>query len=150
MTMGPDELTALTTVAGAALVQAAGTDAWAGMRAWAARWSRRVGEQRQRAELEHLDAAQAGLAAATQAGADEADAADPAHRAGYWSGRFAALLQELPPEERAEAVTELEALLRSTVPATGPDTGVRVSGTFNGPVQNGNSNHMVIHYGPAS
>ncbi|WP_158827866.1 hypothetical protein [Streptomyces sp. NRRL S-118] len=150
--MGPEELMALTAAAGAALVQAAGTDAWAGMRAWAARWSRRVGEQRQRAELEHLDAAEAGLTAAAEpgAGAGAPDAGDAAHRAGYWSGRLAALLQELPPAARAEAVAELRALLRETAPVPRRDTGVRVSGTFNGPVQNGDGNHMVIHQGPAS
>ncbi|MFJ8586757.1 hypothetical protein ACIRD2_19200 [Streptomyces sp. NPDC093595] len=150
--MGPDEVMALTAAAGAALVQAAGTDAWASLRAWAARWAGRVGERRQRAELEHLDAAEAALAAAADPAADAGDreAGDAEHRAGYWSGRFAALLRELPPEARAEAARELRALLPGTGQTPGGDAGVRVSGTFHGPVQNGNGNHMVIHQGPAS
>ncbi|WFB10538.1 hypothetical protein LRS74_28540 [Streptomyces sp. LX-29] len=136
--MGPDEVVALTAVAGAALVQAAGTDAWAGMRTWASRWWGRLDEQRQRAELERLDAARTALSAA-----DEPEAA---HQAGYWSGRFEMLLELLPPEARAEAVAELRALVGQRPPAHGA-TIVNVSGDGPVSVQSGDHNHMVNHFG---
>ncbi|MFD3532225.1 hypothetical protein [Streptomyces sp. NPDC058664] len=139
--MGPDELMALTAAAGAALVQAAGTDAWAGMRTWTGRWWGRLGEQRQRAELERLDAARPALSAAAEP--------EAAHQAGYWGGRVEMLLDLLPPEEREEAVAELRALLGERTSTQYGATSVHVSGGVV-PIQKGDHNHMVNNFGPGT
>ncbi|TVL88636.1 hypothetical protein [Streptomyces sp. SAJ15] len=137
--MGPEELVALTAAAGAALVQAAGTDAWAGMRTWTSRWWGRLGEQPQRAELERLDAARTALSAAAET--------EAAHQAGYWSGRFEMLLELLPPEAREEAVAELRALVGQRPSARYGPTTVNVSGDGPVSVQSGDHNHMVNNFG---
>ncbi|WP_143608527.1 hypothetical protein [Streptomyces sp. CB03234] len=138
--MGPDELVALTAAAGAALVQAAGTDAWAGMRTWTSRWWGRLGEQRQRAELERLDAAETTMSAAAEP--------EATHQAGYWRGRFETLLEQLPPEARDEAVAELEELLRQRTEARhGARTWHVSSGGGPVSIQEGDHNHMVNNFG---
>jgi hypothetical protein len=48
-------LTALAAAGGTAVVQAAGTDAWTGLRQAVARWFGRGDRQRERVELERLD-----------------------------------------------------------------------------------------------
>ncbi|UNZ18143.1 hypothetical protein [Streptomyces sp. 891-h] len=143
--MGPEELGALTAAAGAAVVQAAGTDAWAGIHAWWSRWWGRVGEmlhreELQREELERLDADGTTLPAASEP--------EAANRAGYWTGRFETLLGLLPPEEREKAVAELRALVGQRPSAQHGDTTVNVSGDAQ--VQNGDHNYMVNNFGSPS
>lgn len=148
MQVGPEELAALAAAGGAAVVQAAGTDAWAGLRAWVSRWVGRGNEQREQTELERLEAAATALAAATD---PQAAAAEAARQQGYWNGRFETLLEPLPPEEREQASTELKSLLARGTAASGVAPHVAVD-TINGPVQiaNQGSNYMVNNIGSRS
>jgi predicted nucleic acid-binding protein len=108
-------LVALAAAGGAAVVQAAGTDAWAGLRHALARWFGRGDEQVQRAELERLDRTAAELAAAREdgeAGAEEARARLDA----VWRFLIQDLLERLPEDERDSAADAMRDLLRRHAP----------------------------------
>lgn len=137
MPVGPEELAVLAAAGGTAVIQAAGTDAWAGLRAWVSRWSGRGDRQREQVMLERLDAAEAALSDATEA--------EAARQQRDWSRRFETLLELLPPAERDQAAAELGSLLgeRTAAPRGGPS--VHVWG--DGSTQIGNYNITVNNNG---
>ncbi|MFE5967212.1 hypothetical protein [Streptomyces sp. NPDC056463] len=110
-------LIAVAGAGGAAIVQAAATDAWAGMRSGVARILGRGDADRERAELERLDQTRAEL--------ESAGGGDGAERlqtlvATRWQTRLEVLLEQLPDGEREQVVAELQALVaqaRSQAPA---------------------------------
>ncbi|MFF8378409.1 hypothetical protein ACF07V_20040 [Streptomyces sp. NPDC015661] len=101
-------VTALAATGGAAVVQAAGTDAWGGFRTAVARWFGRGRPERERVEIERLDRS----AAALEAGHE----VDRAREEGLWQARFEALFESVDGADRAQAVTELRSLLTTHVP----------------------------------
>ncbi|MFD0416839.1 hypothetical protein [Streptomyces sp. NPDC127108] len=108
-------LTALAASGGAALVSAAGTDAWAGLRQAVARWFGRGDAQREQVELERLDE--------TAACVDVADAAEAERARGraevVWQTRMETLLEGLDAAERERAAEELRSLLAQHAPQSG-------------------------------
>lgn len=120
-------LGAVAAAGGAAVVQAAGTDVWAGLRQAVARWFGRGDERRERAELERLDRAADDLEAAEGAAAERMRLRQEA----AWQARIEALLESLDASERGRAAEELSALLaRHTVHggASAGDGGQAVAG----------------------
>lgn len=117
---------------GAAVVRAAGTDAWAGLRSAMAQWFGRGDEQRQRAELERLDRTAAELARAPEGVGTGTDHAR-VKRQEEWRSRIERLLEELPEDERQRAAEELSELSRRAAPPhaneAGPG-GITVPGPF--------------------
>jgi hypothetical protein len=130
-------LTALAAAGGTAVVQAAGTDAWGGLRQAVARWFGGGDPQRERAELERLDQTAGALAtAATAETAEAAEAAEAAGAAGAvegervrirqeaaWRARIEAFLEGLDDTERSQAAEELRALLARHTPQAGVSAG---------------------------
>ncbi|MER5259973.1 hypothetical protein [Streptomyces sp. NPDC002855] len=105
-------LVALATSGGMALVAAAGTDAWSGLRQAVARWFSRGDAQREQAELERLDQ----TAAAVQAD-DAAEAQQARTRQQVaWQTRIETLLERLDDAEREETAEELRSLLAQHAP----------------------------------
>jgi len=101
-----EALTAAAAAGGGALVQAAGTDAWNGVRDAVARLLGRDEVRREQAERERLDRTRAVLEAAEEGEAERVRAA----QATTWQSRFEALLEELPDAGRQRVVAELERL----------------------------------------
>ncbi|MFI0937597.1 hypothetical protein [Streptomyces sp. NPDC021020] len=100
-------LAALAASGGAAVVTAAGTDAWTELRARLARWFGRGSDRRETATLERLDTAAAELESAPGA---ELEAVRG--RVGVvWTNRIRDVLEDLDDGERASAADELRALL---------------------------------------
>ncbi|MGP3971652.1 hypothetical protein [Streptomyces sp. 6N223] len=97
--MLPEALTALSAAGGAAVVQAAGSDAWATFRARLARWFGQGDEGRERAELERLDQTAAAL--------DGADERLRIRQEAAWQTRIEALLEHLTVRERYELANAL-------------------------------------------
>ncbi|MGW7071817.1 hypothetical protein ACWGII_30870 [Streptomyces sp. NPDC054855] len=112
-----EAMTALAAAGGTAVVQAAGTDAWAGFRQQMARWFGRGNPQREPAELARLDHTAGELARLDQtAGELEAAGQAKVERARFlsvtvWQARIEALLESLDDSERAQAAEELRVLL---------------------------------------
>ncbi|MFF7730505.1 hypothetical protein [Streptomyces sp. NPDC008001] len=105
-----ESLVAVAAAGGAAVVQAAGTDAWTGLRERVARWAGRGDEARELRELERLDRTAGVLAAAADSGScDAARIRD--RQEGAWQNRFESLLEALPEEERDPVAEELQALV---------------------------------------
>ncbi|MGW1559552.1 hypothetical protein ACWCQ1_23955 [Streptomyces sp. NPDC002144] len=100
-------LMALAAAGGAAVVRAAGTDAWTELRAAVARWFGRGDGKRERAELERLDQTAGELQSA------ETDQAEVLRirQESAWQARFEALLEGLDHGERVEAAEDLRSLL---------------------------------------
>lgn len=84
-------LTALAAAGGAAVVQAAGTDLWTGLRQAVAGWFGRGDAEREQAELQRLDRTAAELRSAP---ADEAERLRIRAEAA-WQARMEALLENL-------------------------------------------------------
>ncbi|MFG2819105.1 hypothetical protein ACGFX4_06705 [Kitasatospora sp. NPDC048365] len=103
-----EELAALAAAGGTAVVQAAGTSAWAGLRNQVARWFGRDDADREQATLVRLDETASALAAV--AGDDGRGVAGA--QEGRWQGRFENELENLDRVGRDRAVDELRALLR--------------------------------------
>ncbi|MBL1083710.1 hypothetical protein JK359_17335 [Streptomyces actinomycinicus] len=124
-------LTALAAAGGTAVVQAAGTDAWDGVKARVARLLGRGDQNREQAELERLDQAASTLQAA---GADEGELVR-ARQESSWQTRFEALLENLAGEERGRAAAQLRALVEERTGAvtevSAGDGGVAVGGNVN-------------------
>ncbi|WP_031515907.1 hypothetical protein [Streptomyces sp. NRRL F-5123] len=129
-------LAALAASGGAAVVTAAGTDAWTELRARLARWFGRGSDRRETVTLERLDTTAAELEAAPGAESEVVR-----ERAGaVWTNRIRDLLEDLDAEERTSASAELRTLLaelpvsRTQVGATdgsvaaGRDVTVRAEG----------------------
>ncbi|MFF4442396.1 hypothetical protein [Streptomyces sp. NPDC001621] len=110
-----EALTALAAAGGGAVVQAAGTDAWNGLR-------HRVGEifgrgdaARAQAELERLDHTARALAP----GASADLAAQRLRQEGVWAGRFETLLEGLDDAGRQRVAEELRELLAFVAASAG-------------------------------
>lgn len=102
------ELVALAAAGGTAVVQAAGTDAWAQLRSRVGRLLGRGGRDQEQRVLSRLD----------QTAADLAGASDPAEsdglrawHAGAWQARLEALLDSLPEDERNVMTEEISSLV---------------------------------------
>ncbi|MFJ3793237.1 hypothetical protein [Kitasatospora sp. NPDC090091] len=109
-----ESLTALAAAGGAAVVQAAGTDAWTGFRGRLSAWLGRGDAHREQAESERLDRTAADL---------RGDGADPDRariraEAG-WQARIEALLEGLDEHEREQAAAALRTVLGGDEPAAG-------------------------------
>lgn len=133
--MLPEALTALAVTGGAAVVQAAGTDTWEGLRDRLARLLGRGEGDRVRRETERLDQVPAAL---------EASAPGERERVrmrceGAWQVRFETLLESLPEPEREVTATLLrtavEEAARHAVRAG--DHGVSVAGDLRVRADNG-------------
>ncbi|MFC9399126.1 hypothetical protein ACFTWS_39295 [Streptomyces sp. NPDC057027] len=100
-------LTTLAAAGGVAVVQAAGTEVWTGLRQAVARWFGRGDSDRERAELERLDQTAEALTTA------DANAVESLRirQEGAWQARIEALLERLDDTERLQAVEDLRALL---------------------------------------
>lgn len=110
-----EAMTALAAAGGTTVVQAATTDAWAGLRQQLGRWLGRGDLQRENAELERLDQT-----------ADELDTAGPAElervrirQEAGWQVRIETVLESLDDTERAQAAEQLSALLSQRIPQGG-------------------------------
>ncbi|MGW6686410.1 hypothetical protein [Streptomyces sp. NPDC054961] len=99
-------MAALAAAGGTAVVQAAGTDAWTGVRRQVAGWFGRGNPQRERAELERLDQTAGELEAARPAEVERVRIRQEA----AWEGRIQALLESLEDIDRARVLDELRTL----------------------------------------
>ncbi|QKV96163.1 hypothetical protein HUT19_34260 [Streptomyces sp. NA02950] len=123
-------LTALAASGGTAVVTAAGTDAWAGLRQAVARWLGRGDAQREQDELERLDRTGAAIQAADPADAELARL----RLEGSWQARIEAVLESLSEGERDQAADQLRGLLARHAPqgaATAGPGGLAVAGDIN-------------------
>ncbi|MFF5018385.1 hypothetical protein [Streptomyces sp. NPDC001165] len=102
-------LIAVAAAGSGAIVQAAGTDAWAGIRSGAARILGRGEAGREQAELERLDQTRAELESAGDGAGVERVQTVLMTR---WQTRPEMLLEQLPDEERQQVATELQALVQ--------------------------------------
>lgn len=102
-------LIAVATAGGEAIVQAAGTDAWAGIRSGVARILGRGERGREQAELERLDQTRAELESAGDGARAERVQTVLMTR---WQTRLEVLLEQLPEEDRQQVAAELQALVQ--------------------------------------
>ncbi|GHG81126.1 hypothetical protein [Streptomyces griseocarneus] len=140
-----ESLAALATALGAAVVQAAGTDAWGGFRGKLARLLGLGDDGRERVERERLDR----TAAALEGPDGETGERERQRQQVVWETRVADLLESLPEEQRARFAAEVRALIEEQT-RRGTDGGGGVSGnTFHGPtaVQTGNHNQQRNYFG---
>ncbi|MDX2708049.1 hypothetical protein PV350_35180 [Streptomyces sp. PA03-6a] len=107
--MSVEGLIAVAAAGGGAIVQAAGTDAWAGIRSGVARILGRGESDREQAELERLDQTQAELESAGNGA--EAERVQTVLVA-RWQTRLEMLLEQLRDEERHQVVAELQVLVQ--------------------------------------
>ena len=103
--MDSEALSALAAAGGAAVVQAAGTDAWQELRRKVGQWLGRGQADREARQLRLLDATEAALAGAGQ------DDGERTAQAQAWSTRFAAVLESLDGDEREAFADRLRAAL---------------------------------------
>ncbi|MEV5080408.1 hypothetical protein AB0K74_16775 [Streptomyces sp. NPDC056159] len=118
-------LMALAAAGGTAVVQAAGTDAWPGLRQALARWIGGGNEQREQAALERLDQTASALETAEAA---EAEQVRTRQQAMWWQYiEFA--LEDLSDAERVQAAEDLRELLAPHISPGGGAVGgdVRIS-----------------------
>lgn len=142
-----EALTALAAAGGTAVAQAAGTEAWTGIRQRAARLLGRGDPQRERAQLERLDVTAAALVSAV---ADEANLVRQG-QAAEWRARFETLLEDLDGSAGGEVAAELRALVAEAARAAG--SGARMEGNvFHGPaaIQVGDRNRQNNRFGPGA
>jgi hypothetical protein len=113
------ELLALASAGGNAVVAAAGTDAWNGLRHAIARWFGRGDALREQAELERLDRTATTLQAA------EPDQVEQARirQESSWQTRIEGMLETLDDAERQKAADQLRDLLAQYVPQGGVSAG---------------------------
>lgn len=125
-----DEVLALAASGGAAVVAAAGTDAWQELRRKVAGWFGRGDAAQERRELERLDRTADLLLAS---GPDVVEQTR-IRQEGVWEARFTTALENLDEAARLQAVDELRALLaaaaRPSAPGAG-DGGMAVGGDAN-------------------
>ncbi|WP_431964278.1 hypothetical protein [Actinacidiphila sp. bgisy160] len=105
--MGP-ELEALAAAGSAAVVAAAGTDAWGTLRHAVARWFGRGDGGRQQAECERLE--QTALLVGAESAHDE-PARVRSRQIAFWQDRFRDVLERADGEERQRLAAELRDLL---------------------------------------
>ncbi|SEC26031.1 hypothetical protein SAMN04490357_1575 [Streptomyces misionensis] len=142
-----ETMTALAAAGGTAVVQAAGTDAWAGVRQRVARLLSRGDREREHAQLDRLDRTADAL---DSAGGNEGDQVRLVHAEG-WRSRFEMLLEDLDEPARKEAAAELRALVGQVRTAVGSSTQVE-GNVFHGPaaIQVGDYNRQDNHFGPGA
>ncbi|MFC9795569.1 hypothetical protein ACFVJI_23360 [Streptomyces sp. NPDC127584] len=119
-------LAALAAAGGAAVVQAAGTDAWTGLRQAVARWFARGDDGREQLTLERLDQTSAALREASEDAAELRIRLETA-----WQTRIEALLDGMDEAERGRAAEQLLGLLARHAPGSvvsAGDGGVSVGG----------------------
>jgi hypothetical protein len=140
-----EAMTALATAGGTAVVQAAGTDAWEGLRDRLARWFGRGDTERERGELERLDRGAAELEAAGPGDAERLRVRQEV----AWTTRIETLLEALDEQRRAEAAAELRQLLEQAAPQPAGGGGLVSGNVFNGPtaVQAGDHNRQDVRFG---
>jgi hypothetical protein len=152
-----EALAALAAGGGAAVVQAAGTDAWAAMRERVARLFGRGEEPSVAAVLERLDR----TAQELQCPPDEGGVQESRVRLGAaWSSLFEELLEGLPPAERQEAAVQLTELAsdvqvrsdlahnrRESGVTAEQNSGVALSGDVVNRAQDGSVSALVINGG---
>ncbi|MFF9870309.1 hypothetical protein ACF1G0_33860 [Streptomyces sp. NPDC013953] len=107
-----ETLTALAAAGGAAVVQAAGTDAWAEFRQALARWFGGDDTARERTELERLDHTATGL---RETAPEELEKALIRQEA-FWQVRIESALELLGEAERVLAANRLRTLLAHHAP----------------------------------
>ncbi|QLE72556.1 hypothetical protein FGW37_13955 [Streptomyces rectiverticillatus] len=141
-----EALTAAAAAGGTAVVQAAGTDAWTGLRERVAQWFGRGDETRERVELERLDRTAAALE--TAARSRETERARDRQEA-VWQDRFETRLEGLAAGQREAAAGELKALVKEYGPPS--QAAGQVSGNaFRGPTafqvddDNGRENRLGV------
>ncbi|MFF3676266.1 hypothetical protein ACFYYS_20145 [Streptomyces sp. NPDC002120] len=142
-------LAALAAAGGAAVVQAAGTDEWNGLRSGVARLLGRGDEAREQAELARLDHTATALLAVEPASAERMQLRQEAS----WQARFEDLLESMGDEERVRLAEGLRALVAEQPARAGGDGGaVFISNTFHGAtaLQVGNSNRQDNRFGTGS
>ncbi|WP_327286614.1 hypothetical protein [Streptomyces sp. NBC_01205] len=134
-------MAALAAVGGTTVVQAASTDAWAGLRQQLGRWLGRGNPQRENAELERLDQT-----------AGELDTAGPTElervrirQETAWQVRIETVLESLDDTERAQAAEQLSALLGQRIPQGGG-----VSASHSGQAVGGNVDIRADHTSAAA
>jgi len=106
-----EALTALAAAGGTAVVQAAGKDAWAGLRGRVAKWFAGGDAGREQVVLERLDRTAAALEAAGPGEVDRVRAGQEAS----WQTMFEMLLESLDGEQQQRAADELRDLLAGFV-----------------------------------
>ncbi|MGW2740736.1 hypothetical protein [Streptomyces sp. NPDC001450] len=147
----PEALVGLATAGGTAVVQAAGTEAWAAFRQRVATWFGRGDAGRESGELARLDQTAADLATAEPGSADGGASAERIRirQEALWQARFENLLESLTEAERERAATELRALLDGRRPpgTAAGDGGLAVGGDLNISAENGSVAAGVIHGG---
>ncbi|MFF4444362.1 hypothetical protein [Streptomyces sp. NPDC001502] len=145
-----EAMVALAASVGSGVVQAAGTDAWLALRNRLARLFGRGDRRQETVQLERLDRTAAELTAAGQDGSGpEGDGNEERARHGAaWRTRTEDLLEQLEPDERAAAVTELRALLDEAARAARPAAGGFTRNVFLGPtaVVSGDGNVQVNRF----
>ncbi|CAL9637530.1 hypothetical protein [Streptomyces sp. enrichment culture] len=102
-----EAMTALAAAGGTAVVQAAGTDAWLGLRERVARLLGRGDEERRQVQLERLDR----TAAALTAGGSGVDEQTCTRQEAAWQERFEMLLESLGEDEREAVGAELRSII---------------------------------------
>lgn len=112
-------LLALAAAGGSAVVQAAGTDAWGGLRQAVARWFGRGDQPREQGELERLDETAAALEGSGTDGAQRVMIRQEA----VWQTRFEGLLESMDAAERNRAGEQLRVLLVQHAPQAGVPAG---------------------------
>lgn len=123
-------LVVLAEAGGTAVVQAAGTDTWTGLRQAVARWFGRGDDEREQDELERLDQTAGALEVAGATAAERVRIRQEA----TWQARIESLLENLDPAERARAAEDLRALLAQHTgqgSASSGQGGLAVSGSMN-------------------
>ena len=142
-----ESMAALAAAGGAAVVQAAGTDVWAGLRRRITALFGRGDAQREMAVLERLDRTAQTLGRASEESLPRRRAVQQE----AWTEEFLCLLNTLDEDQATRCVTELRALVQGGPTAEG-SKGRSVNGNvFNGPVvfQDGDHNHQDVRFGAA-
>ncbi|GGM25324.1 hypothetical protein GCM10010129_82350 [Streptomyces fumigatiscleroticus] len=137
--MVPEALTALAAAGGIAVVEAAASDAWSGVRERVARLLGRGDSTRERAELERLDQTADALQATDEMPLEQART----RQAIAWQTRFEMLLESLPVDQQEAAAAELRAVVEA-VPTCEDRTSIHneiSGGTQYGPVMQGRDFH---------
>ncbi|QES03923.1 hypothetical protein DEJ43_29415 [Streptomyces venezuelae ATCC 10712] len=144
-----EALTVLATTSGTAVIQAAGTDAWTGLRERVARLFGRRSERAEQATLERLDRTAAELEGATDDSAGQIQATLQIN----WRDRLVELLEELDDTQRDEVAEELRQIVAASgarPPASAPtagDGGLAVGGDMSIRADGGSVAAGVIHGG---
>lgn len=139
-------LSELAAVGGSAVVSAAGTDAWTGLRQALAHWFGRGSPQREEAERERLQQTDAVLRGTDPAEADQARM----RLAASWQARIEVALETLEETDLDQAVRELRAVLHPSGPPDGTSGGaggLGVAGNVDIHAESGSIAAGVIHGG---